>query len=119
MYQVVLVVTPFNYHAKGRKAIDSHNNTDKDNSLTSLDTTILQCLKEADKGLRNGTLMLAVRNRIFADRFTRSLDRLISLEYIVRTEYKASVYYSITLEGRAVLDELNEILISIVHNRPL
>ncbi len=122
------IITPFRYHAKGLKAVDSHNvthqpeHTDNENKgeLSELQSLILECLKDEPKGLRSLTLMRRVRNKINPERFYNALNSMMYLKYIIRNEYGArSVYYSITLAGRIVLDELNEILISIVHNRPL
>lgn len=120
-------ITPYTYHAIARKALDNHNDYTAANrvvnknagELSDLQSIILECLKDEPKGLRSYTLMCKVRKRTSSPRFHNALDGLINLKYIIRTRYKRSVFYSITLDGRAVLDELNEILISIVHNRPL
>lgn len=116
MHQVITIITPIQYATQLNKAIDRYNNNQR-TTVTNLDIGILQALNQANKGLRNGTLMKAVRNRIFADRFTRSLDRLLSLNYIVRTEYRKFVYYTITLKGRKAIEELNDNLIALANGK--
>lgn len=116
MYKVVTIITPLQYATKLNKALDRFN-ADKTDELTNLDSGILQSLQEANKGMRNGTLMKAVRNRIFADRFTRSLNRLIEMGYIVRTEYKKFVYYSITMEGRKAIENINGHMLAILNGK--
>lgn len=106
MYEVITIVTPMSWALRQNKAIDRFN-AQADTTLTSLDAHVLQALFEAKKGLQNKTIMLAVRNRIYTERFTNSLDRLLSLNYIVRTPYRKAVYYTITLQGHKALEELN------------
>lgn len=98
------------------KAIDRFN-INEQATLNSLDSFVLQVLEEAKKGLRNKTIMLAVRNRINSERFTNSLDRLLALNYIVRTEYRHAVYYTITLQGRKALSELNAHMTALVSGK--
>jgi len=116
MYEVVTIIQPIDYTASIYHAIDRFNG-EQHTELNELDSSILIALRRENKGMRNATLMKAVRNRIFADRFTRSLDRLLSLNYIVRTEYRKFVYYTITLKGRKVLEELNIHLIAIISGK--
>lgn len=116
MYEVITLITPIDYGTRLCKAIDKHNHN-KHTELIDLDIAILASLYRANKGMRNKTIMLDIRGRIFADRFYRSITRLIDLKYIVRTEYRKSVYYSITLQGRRVLVDINEHLIAIVNGR--
>jgi len=118
-YNVNLLVIPIDYTRKETHAIAQHNDKAPDIQLTELDKDILAVLEEANKGLTTNQVMKAARRSVFRGKLYGSIYRLLAFKYIVRTEYRKSVYYSITLEGRAVLDELNEILISIVHNRPL
>lgn len=95
----------------GAQSVEKH--------LFELERDILHALSEGNKGIRANTLRKIVRNSVNAFKLYRCINRLIDLKYIAKTQYKVSVYYSITLEGRAILDELNEILISLVHGRPL
>lgn len=127
MTNAAINITPYTYHAIARKALDSHNSTtskkrivnENAGELSDLQSIILECLKDSPKGLRSYTLMCKVRKRIYGPRFHYSIESLLTLKYIIRTQYQRSVYYSITLEGRAVLDELNEYLIALVHGREL
>jgi len=117
------ITTPLTYHANAVKAVDSHNDNNqsrfKENAgeLSDLQARILEALKDAPKGMRSVRLMNAIRRKMSTDRFHNAINSLVYLRYIVRSDHKRHIYYSITLEGRAVLDELNEILIAIVHGR--
>src|SRR5882757_6995273 len=107
MYEVVTVITPINYILRYPKALKSLN-ADREVPLDDLDLAILAALFEAKKGLRNKTIMLAICGRYHAPKMARSLDRLQSLDYIVRTAYKRSVYYTITVKGKRVLQTFSQ-----------
>lgn len=113
MYEVVTVITPIGYATRFNKAVDRLND-DHATDYTNLDVQVLQVLEEANRGMRNKTIMLAVRNRIYMERFQASLNRLIGHECIVKKRLGKAVLYSITIKGRMVLVELNNILPAIV-----
>lgn len=116
MYEIITTIQPIEYAAIISHAIDRFNGEHR-TELNELDNSILIALRKENKGMRNATLMRAVHNRIFADRFTRSLTRLISLRYIVRTEQGTFVFYTITLQGRKAIEELNDHLIAIMSGK--
>jgi hypothetical protein len=93
-------------------AIDKTNATHH-TILNDLDVMVLNALKEAKKGLRTKEIMLAIRNRIWMPRYSASITRLLDLEYIICTHYKRWGYYSITLKGRRIVDELNQCMTDI------
>lgn len=109
MYRVTTIITPIQYATKLNKALD-HYNKGQSIQLTNLDSGILQALLEAKRGVCNGPLMLLVRNRMWPLRFNQSLARLVKLGFIVRTEYKNRVVYTITVSGKIALSGISDIL---------
>ena len=116
MYTAKTVITPLHYAIKLNKAIDCLNGTEYiTQHLQNLDVTILQLLADNKKGITFNKLRLACRNKVNVDKFYRSIDRLITSAFIVKTVYKQYHYYTITLQGRKIVTQLNAHLIAIVN----
>lgn len=118
MYSVKTIITPLHYAIKLNKAIDTLNaTTSNDKDITNLDAAILRVLADTKKGITYGKLRLAVRGNVHFDRFNRSISRLIELQYIVKTIYGQYHYHTITLQGRNIVNQLNDHLIAIVNGK--
>lgn len=118
MYTVKTVITPLHYAIKLNKAIDALNDTThNEKGITNLDAAILRVLADTKKGITYNKLRLAVRGSVHFDRFNRSIDRLIELQYVVKTVYGQYHYHTITLQGRTIVSQLNEHLIAIVNGK--
>jgi DNA-binding MarR family transcriptional regulator len=116
MYKVVTIITPIdylnNYTATLQRLSHEHGA-----DLTTLYIDILGALKCATKGLRNSAIIRAIGYRPYDPRFANALTRLTKLGYIARTQYKMSVFYNITMQGQALLSELNDQLTEIVRKQ--
>lgn len=113
MYHVQTIITPISYAVKLSQALDKHSDNHA-YKLTQLDCCILYVLKEANTSMYTKPIMLAVRRRMYMQRFDDAIARLISAKLIHRTQRKRTVYYSITHAGKNVLKELDEHLIALV-----
>jgi hypothetical protein len=83
-------------------------NVQPDTILNELDISILCVLLSANKGIRHRTIKRSLTDQVYEPKFARSLDRLLSLSYIVRTEYRHATFYTITLEGKQTLTNLED-----------
>lgn len=110
-------MSPIDYAANSIKAIRDHNGGFVKFGLTQYDMELLHVLKRFDRGMRERELMREARGNVNRHFILAALDRLLTDKCIVRTEYKRSVFFTITLEGRAVLDDLNDRLIKIVEEQ--
>jgi hypothetical protein len=116
MYEVITVITPINYFIRYPNALDRLN-ADTHTSLNELDIIVLGILNECGKGLRNASIMRALKKRYYEPKFIRTIHNLVDLQYIVRTEYHKSVFYSITLQGKTVLMQFNDNLIALASTK--
>jgi DNA-binding MarR family transcriptional regulator len=105
VYDVKFIITPIDYIASYPPALATMNQK-RATELSDLHISILTALYRANKGIRRKTLMKDIRARFNEVKFWRALTRMLELEYIIKTDYRRSVYYSITMAGRAVVDEL-------------
>lgn len=89
------------------KAIREANNQ-PDTTLNNLDISILCVLLAANKGMRHRAIKMSLIDQIYEPKYKRSLDHLQLLHYIVRTEFHHATYYTITLQGKQTLNNLED-----------
>ena len=109
-------MSPIDYAAFTLKAIRDHNGGGLRFGMTQLDMEILHALKRFGRGMREKEVASETRGFIRRGTILWSLERLINDKYIVKTGLnRRNVCYTITLEGRAVLDDLNARIIALAH----
>jgi len=113
MYDLVFIVAPIDCYTVGSQAIKAYNRQRSGTALNEHDTVVLRILRDSSGGMREGAIHRTAKVADNRFKTLKSLVKLLSLGYIVRTTYGRAVYYSITLEGRAVLDDLNARIIAI------
>jgi hypothetical protein len=106
MLQVATITSPLYYYARIPNAINDYNGEHK-KALTSLDFRILQILSESTRGMQAGTIIGKINRFMFKDRFYRSAIKLIDLNYMKRTPHRSNIFFTITLSGRRLLEEID------------
>lgn len=117
MYNVVALVEPMEYAIMQYHAIDTINSSHR-YELQQFDVCVLHTLYTARTGIRNKTIMRLMHRRTHDARFTNRLALLMRYNLIHRTEHGRSVYYAITLRGRRLLKEFNQLLITLTQPQP-
>jgi len=110
-------MSPIDYAAFTVQAIRDRNGGLIRLSFTQLDMEVLHALMRFGRGMRIAEIARETRGFVHRNTLLWSLDRLIKDKHVVKTglNQRRYVYYSITLEGRAVLDDLNARIIALAH----
>lgn len=114
-YKPSTVIVPIDIACKLNPAVLEYNGLNKDDYLP-LDIRIMRELKDQPLGMRAMTLRDKCRDGkcIYSVIFNRSINKLLEHKLITRREHRKYVYYNITMKGRNVLEEINNILVRIV-----